>query len=145
MHYVKLQQNTQRLPVQVSERGQNYFDATEMPPPKWGHSTPNIGSCIVIKQLDGPKMPLGTDVGLGSRDIVLDGDPAPPKKGHSTPYFSADVYCGQMAGWIKVPLGVEVGHNPSHIVLGGAELSAGKEHSSPPLFSSCCPVRSPGP
>ena len=33
------------------------------------------------------KMPLGMDVGLGSGDIVLDGDPAPPKEGHSTPHF----------------------------------------------------------
>ena len=55
MHYVKLQQNTQRLPVHVFERGQNYFDATEIPPQKWGHSTPNIGSCIVTKQLDGSR------------------------------------------------------------------------------------------
>jgi len=38
-------------------------------------------------------MPLGTEVGLGSGDIVLDGDPAPPKKGHS-PKFSAHAYCG---------------------------------------------------
>jgi len=34
-------------------------------------------------------MPLGTDVGLGLGDIVLDGDPAPPWKGHSRPHFSA--------------------------------------------------------
>ena len=26
-------------------------------------------------------MPLGTEVGLGPGDIVLDGDPAPPRKG----------------------------------------------------------------
>jgi len=32
------------------------------------------------------KMPLGTEVGLGSGDIVLDGDPAPPtEKLHSSP------------------------------------------------------------
>ena len=31
-------------------------------------------------------MPLGTEVGLGPGDIVLDGDPTPPKKkGHSSP------------------------------------------------------------
>jgi len=29
------------------------------------------------------KMQLGTEVGLGPGDIVLDGNPAPPKKGHS--------------------------------------------------------------
>jgi len=30
-------------------------------------------------------MPLGTEVGLGTGDILLDGDPAPPKWGNSTP------------------------------------------------------------
>jgi len=34
-------------------------------------------------------MPLGTKVGLGPSDIVLDGDPAPRGKGHSRPHFSA--------------------------------------------------------
>jgi len=33
------------------------------------------------------KMPIGTEIGLGLRDIVLDGDPAPPLKGHSPPIF----------------------------------------------------------
>ena len=31
------------------------------------------------------KMPLGTEVGLGPGDIVLDGDPAPPRKGTQQP------------------------------------------------------------
>jgi len=39
-------------------------------------------------------MPLGMEVSLGLRDIVLDGDPAPPAlKGHSPPIF------GQCALW----------------------------------------------
>jgi len=64
-------------------------------------------------------MPLGREVGLGLSDTVLDGDPAPPpKKGHS-PQFSAHVYCGQTAGWIKMPLGMELGLGPGHIVLDG--------------------------
>ena len=34
------------------------------------------------------KMPLGTEVGLGPGDIVLDGDPAPPtEREHSSPHF----------------------------------------------------------
>ena len=41
------------------------------------------------------KMPLGTEVGLGPGDIVLDWDPAPPERGHSSLHFSADVHCGQ--------------------------------------------------
>jgi len=41
-------------------------------------------------------MPLGTEVGLGLRDIVLDEDPAaPPLKGHSLPIF------GQCPLWPK--------------------------------------------
>jgi len=40
-------------------------------------------------------MPLGTKVGLGPGDIVLDGDPAPsPPKG-ARPQFSAHIYRGQ--------------------------------------------------
>ena len=51
-------------------------------------------------------MPLGTEVGLGPSDVVLDGDPAPlPKEGQSPLQFSAHVYCGQTATWIKMPLG----------------------------------------
>jgi len=43
-------------------------------------------------------MPLGTEVGLGPDDIVLDGNPAPlPKKGQNPlPQFSAHVYCGNV-------------------------------------------------
>ena len=63
-------------------------------------------------------MPLGTEVGLGLGDVVLNGDAAPPKKGHR-PHFSANVYCGQTAGWIKMPLGTMVGLGPGHIVLHG--------------------------
>jgi len=60
-------------------------------------------------------MPLGTDVGLGPGDIVLDGDPS-PQKGHS-PQFSTYVRCGQTAGWITLPLGMEVGLVPGDSVL----------------------------
>jgi len=64
-------------------------------------------------------MPLGTEVGLGLRDIALDGDPAPPPlKGHS-PKFSANVRCGQTAGWTKMPLDVEVGLDPGDSVFDG--------------------------
>ena len=33
------------------------------------------------------KMPLGTEVGLGPGDIVLDGDLSPPKNGTASPTF----------------------------------------------------------
>ena len=41
------------------------------------------------------KMPLGTEVGFGPGDIVLDGDLAPVQKRGTAPHFSAHVYCGQ--------------------------------------------------
>jgi len=40
-------------------------------------------------------MPLGTEAGLGTGHLVLDGDPAPPPKRGEPPQFSAHVYCGQ--------------------------------------------------
>ena len=65
--------------------------------------------------------PLGTEVNVGPDDVVLDRDPAPlPKKGvEPPPQFSAHVYCGQTAGWIKMALGTEVDLGPGHIVLDG--------------------------
>jgi len=79
-------------------------------------------------------MPLGTEVGLGIGDIMLDEDPPPfPKKAGSTaaPTFRP-MYCGQMSGWIKKPLSKEVGFSPGHIVLDGDPAPPKKgEHSSP--------------
>jgi len=54
-------------------------------------------------------MPLGTDVGLDSGDIMLDEDHAPPQKtGEQHPPILAHVYCYQTVGWIKMKLGMEV-------------------------------------
>ena len=106
---------------------------------RWGPSSPQkgaqqprhfFGPCIVDKGLDG-SMPLSTEVGLGLGHIVLDGDPAPLWKGaqQPPPHFSAHVYCGQTAGWIKMPLGREVSLGPGHIVLEQSPFSATAEHS----------------
>ena len=65
-------------------------------------------------------MPLGMEVGLSPGDFALDGDPAPSQKGGGAPpQFSAHVYCGKTAGWIKTPLGTEVDLGPGHFVLDG--------------------------
>ena len=40
-----------------------------------------------------------------------------PPKGDSPIQFSAHVYCGQTARWIKMPLGMEIGLGRGHIVL----------------------------
>ena len=50
-------------------------------------------------------------------NFVLDGDPAPQKKGTAPTQFLAHVYCGQMAGWIKMPLGTEVNVGSGDVVL----------------------------
>jgi len=86
------------------------------------------------------KLVLGTVVGLIPGDFVLDGEPArPPNKGGGargqSPQFSAHVYCGQTAGWIKMALRMKLGLGPVHIVLDGdtAPLPKKKEQS-PPIF-----------
>jgi len=77
-------------------------------------------------------MPLGMEVGLGLRDIVLDGDPAPPPlKGHS-PQFSAHIRCGQTAGWTTMPRDMEVGLAQT-TVFDGDPAPPEKGHS--PQFS----------
>ena len=40
--------------------------------------------------------------------------PLPQKGAQQPPHFSAHVYCGQTAGWIRMPLGMEVGIGPGH-------------------------------
>ena len=82
-------------------------------------------------------MPLGMEADLGPGHIVLDGDPAPPKKGHSFPHFSAHVYCGQTAGWIKMPLGMKVDLDPGHIVLDVDPVPPRKGHNSPSFWPMC--------
>jgi len=81
-------------------------------------------------------MPLGMEVGLSPGDFVFDGDPAPlPKKGaEPSPQFLAHVYCGQMAGWIKMAIGMEVGLGPGHIVLDGEPAPLPKKGTEPPNF-----------
>jgi len=56
-------------------------------------------------------MKLGMQVGLGRGHSVGWGSSSPPPKGHN-PQFSANICCGQMAGWINMPLGREVGLGP---------------------------------
>ena len=51
---------------------------------------------------------------------VLDGDPVlHPQKVGGAPKFSAHVYCGQTARWMKLLLGMVVGLSPGAFVLDG--------------------------
>jgi len=87
-------------------------------------------------------MPLGMEVGLSPGDFGLDGDPVPLPKKWRCLQFSAHVYCGQTAAWIKLPLGTEVGVGLCDIVLDWDPAPPFlKEHSSP-IFGPCplCPI-----
>jgi len=83
-------------------------------PNKGAEPLPQFSAHVYCRQTAGCiKMLLGMEVGLSQGDFVLDGDPAPsfPKRRRSpgrSPQFSAHVYCGQTAGWIKMALGMEV-------------------------------------
>jgi len=65
------------------------------------------------------------------------GTPLPsPKRGRGPPSkFSAHVYCGQTAGWMKLVLGTEVGLSPGDFVLDGDPVPLPKSKRSPlPIF-----------
>jgi len=81
-------------------------------------------------------MALGVEVSLGPLHIVLDGYPAPiPQKGgRAAPEFSADFYCDQTAGGIKMPLGMGVGLSPGDFVLDGGPVPPPQKGVEPPIF-----------
>jgi len=82
-------------------------------------------------------MPLGIKVGLGPGGFVFDGDPAPPKKKGTVPtQFLVHIYCGQMAGWIKMPLGTEVNLGTGDVVVDGVAAPP-ERGTAPPVFSPC--------
>jgi len=86
-------------------------------------------------------MSLGTVVGLGPGDIVLDrpwGPSFPSRpKWALQPLFLAHVYCDHTAGWIRISLGTEVGLSPGDVVLDGDQATPHeKGHSSPPQLSA---------
>jgi len=56
------------------------------------------------------------------------------KGGGAPPQFSAYVYCGQTAGWIKMALGMEVGLGQGHIVLDGEPAPFPQQGGRSPNF-----------
>jgi len=85
-------------------------------------------------------MPLDIEIGICQGDFVLDGDPAPPpqKRGRAPFQFSANAYCGQTAGWIKMPLGREVGLSADDILLDGDPAPSHQKGAQPtPIFGPC--------
>jgi len=125
-------------------------------PPTRGHSPPNFRPIsVVAKWLHFSawiKMPLGIEVGLGTGDFVLDGDPAPlPKKGRSPQIFGPCLLWPN--GWMDQDgtwhgsrpqsrrLGVEVGLSLGDFVLDGDPAPSPKGAEPPPQFSAhfyCC-------
>ena len=63
--------------------------------------------------------------------VRLGPSPLSKKGAEPAPQFSAHVYCGQTAGWIKMALGMEVGLGPSHNVLDGTQLPSPKRGQNP--------------
>jgi len=60
-----------------------------------------------------------------------------PQKWRS-PQFSAHVYCGQAAAWIKMPLGTEVGIGLRDIVFDVDPATPRKRaHPPQPIFDTC--------
>ena len=107
---------------------------TQLPPQK-GKQPPNFRPMSIVAKSDGwIKVPLGTKVGLGPGDTVLDGIQL-PQNGHS-PQFSAYVYYGQMAVRIRILLGMEIGLSLGDIVLDGDPPPLPKG-SQPPIFGQC--------
>jgi len=58
-----------------------------------------------------------------------------PKRGEP-PKFSAHVYCGQRAGWIKMVVGTEVGLSPGDFMLDGDSAPSPKGPQPTPQFSA---------
>ena len=74
------------------------------------------------------------------RGLCVRWEPIPPPEigGGAPPQFSAHVYCGQRAAWIKMPLGTKVRLGPAGIVLDGdsAPPSLKRGAEPPPQFSA---------
>ena len=81
-------------------------------------------------------MALGTEVGLRPGDFVL-GEDLPPQKGVEPLKFSAHVYCGKTAGWIKMVHGMKVGLGPGHILPDGDPAHPSKKGAQSPIFGPC--------
>jgi len=83
-------------------------------------------------------MKLGTDIGLGPGQIVLDGDPAPLyPKGHSPPIFGpcllwSNGWLDQDATWTEAGLG------PGDIMLDGDPAPLTRKGHSPQFSAHVC-------
>jgi len=96
---------------------------------------------IVAKRLDGSRWHLALSGPWSRPHCARWGPSFPPQDVGESPQFSADFYCGQAAGCIKMPLGTEVGSSPGNSVLDADPSSLSKKgRTPPPPFSAhvCC-------
>jgi len=115
--------------------GDIVLDGTELLPK--GAQPPIFGPMsIVAKRLDTSVYHLPRMYARPRRHCVRWG-PSSPLKGAHTP-FSAHVYCGQTAGWIKMALGKEVGLGLRDIVFDVDPATPRKRaHPPHPIFGPC--------
>jgi len=70
---------------------------------------------------------------------LLDGTQLPSRKGaQPPPQFSANIRCGQTAGWTKMPLGADVGLGPGDFVFDGDQLPPRKSTAATKFFAHVC-------
>ena len=82
-------------------------------------------------------MPLDTEVGLGP-SYVRWGPRFPSPEWGGAPKFSAHIYCGQTAGWIKMALGMEVGLDVLEVGLSSGNLVL--DPTAPPVKGHSPPI-----
>jgi len=71
------------------------------------------------------------------RPCIRWGPRSPSQEGGGAPKFSAHVYCGQTAGWIKMALDMEVSLSPGDFVLDTGPSPSPKKAGEPPIFGPC--------
>ena len=97
------------------------------------HGTVVCPVCLQLYLINVAKLLDGSRCHLVRRQASA---PVSPRKGAEHPHFSAHVYCGQTAGWIRIPLGTEVSLGPGDIVLHGDPAPPRKAAQQPPTFRS---------
>ena len=122
--------------------GHNVLTGDPAPPPPKGHSPhpifgPNLlrpNGCMDqdVTWYGARPRPRRLCVKWGPRSTF-------PQKGAEPPKFSAHVYCGQTAGWMKLILGMEVGLSPGDFVLDGDLAPLPQKGAEPPspIFGPC--------
>jgi len=95
-----------------------------------------MGTLLLLKKRQSALPQFSAHVYCGQTAGFIRIPSAPPLKWHSPPKFSTHVRCGQTAGWTKMPLGMKVGRSPGDVVLDG-DLAAPLKGAHPSVFGPC--------